>query len=304
MAIRWKFSASRRSAFSLIELLVVIAIIAVLIAILIPAVQRVRASGYRLECANNLHQIGLALHAYHASHRTLPPGVSYQNGKDPYLFMSWNTRLLPFLEQDSLWKQTLAAYEDNPDFLANPPHVGLGTVLAIFDCPADSRTIHDREDLPGIALNYYLGIEGTNQFKKDGVLYLDSKVRLTDIIDGTSSTLMVGERTPSADGAAGWWYAGWGQGKDGSTDSVLGVNEVNVFSPWSGSMGSCPAGPYEFGSGDPKNACDAFHFWSLHPGGGNFLLADGSVHFLHYSAAPIMPALATRNGREPVSLPD
>jgi prepilin-type processing-associated H-X9-DG protein len=124
---------------------------------------------------------------------------------------------------------------------------------------------------------------------------------LTDISDGTSNTLMVGERPPSPDEAAGWWYAGWGQGKEGSADMVLGVQEQYSSQFY---VVDCPPGPYQFGAGSLKNPCDMFHFWSLHPGGTNFLMADGSVHFLHYDAAPLMPALATRNGREIVSLPD
>ncbi|HEV2947513.1 MAG TPA: H-X9-DG-CTERM domain-containing protein [Gemmataceae bacterium] len=69
-------------------------------------------------------------------------------------------------------------------------------------------------------------------------------------------------------------------------------------------QGKCPPGPYEFGPGKVDNQCDVFHYWSLHRGGANFLMVDGSVHFIHYSAAPLMPALATRSGREVVSLPD
>jgi prepilin-type processing-associated H-X9-DG protein len=153
----------------------------------------------------------------------------------------------------------------------------------------------------GIALNSYLGVEGTNQFKKDGILYLDSKIRLTDIVDGTSNTLMVGERPASTDTGAGWWYAGWGQGKDGSADMVLGVREQYTAQFY---MVDCPPGPFEFGPGSLKNPCDTFHFWSLHSGGANFLMADGSVHFLRYEAAPMMPALATRAGREVVAVPD
>src|SRR5437899_9205457 len=92
-----------RAGFTLLELLVVIAIIGVLIALLIPAVQKIRAAADRLQCANNLKQIGLALHNYHSAFRILPPGCSYQGGTDPYPLMSWMTRSLPYLEQESLW---------------------------------------------------------------------------------------------------------------------------------------------------------------------------------------------------------
>jgi prepilin-type processing-associated H-X9-DG protein len=111
---------------------------------------------------------------------------------------------------------------------------------------------------------------------------------------------MVGERPPSSDGAAGWWYGGWGQAKEGSADMVLGVEE-QYASPYY--VVDCPPGPYLFAPGGLNDTCATFHFWSLHPGGANFLFADGSVHFLHYDAAPIMPALASRAGGEAVSLP-
>jgi prepilin-type processing-associated H-X9-DG protein len=79
---------------------------------------------------------------------------------------------------------------------------------------------------------------------------------------------------------------------------LLGVSEKNVLR-----NSFCLPGPYAFASGDLNNQCDMFHFWSLHPGGANFLFADGTVRFLHYSAAPIMPALASRAGGEVVNVP-
>ncbi len=293
-----------RLGFTLIELLVVVGILAVLVALILAGVQRVRAAADRAECANHLKQIGIALHAYHGTHSRLPPGCSYQKGTDSMPHATWMTRILPYLEQQALWDEAVAAFKQNK-FFESPPHYGiLGQVLPVFTCPADPRT---SEPLVFGSLGFevaptaYQGVEGTNQFKHDGVLYLDSKVRFTDVIDGTSNTLMVGERPPSADKAIGWWYAGWGQQKDGSADSVLGINELNTY--W-GTQGSCPPGPYEFGPGKVENQCDVFHYWSLHSGGANFLMVDGSVHFLHYGAAPVMPALATRNGREVVALPD
>jgi prepilin-type processing-associated H-X9-DG protein len=133
------------------------------------------------------------------------------------------------------------------------------------------------------------------------VLFLDSHVRLADITDGTSCTLMAGERPPSADCWYGWWYAGYGQAGTGSADMLLGARERNLGGPY---VSSCPPGPYRFQAGRVENQCDLFHFWSLHPGGAHFLFADGSVRFLAYSAADILPALATRAGGEAVSLPD
>ncbi len=272
-----------------------------LLGLLLSAVQQVRSAAARAQCANNLRQIGTALHGYHDTHDTLPPGVSVRGGKDPYPFMSWHTRLLPFVEQDALWRAAQDAYKQDRFFLDNPPHTGLGTVVAVYNCPADGRTrqaVQFGDSL--IAFTGYLGVEGTNAVRADGVLYLDSRTRFADITDGTSSTLLVGERPPSADLIFGWWYAGHGQSMDGSGDMVLGVREKNTG--WYGR--NCPLGPYQFGPGRVSNQCDAFHFWSLHSGGAHFVFADGSLHFLRYSANALMPALATRSGGEAVADPD
>jgi prepilin-type processing-associated H-X9-DG protein len=126
---------------------------------------------------------------------------------------------------------------------------------------------------------------------KDGVLLRDQAIRLSDITDGTSQTLLAGERPPSANFQFGWWYAGAGQRFTGSADMILGVRERNLLQV---TKGSCPPGTYSFISGRTDDQCDMFHFWSLHSGGANFVFADGSVHFLGYAADSILPALASR----------
>jgi hypothetical protein len=294
-------STVRRTAFTLVELVVVIAITAVLIGLLLPAVQKVRQAAARAGCANNLKQIGLALHHYHDIHLALPPGCSFRAGANSYPYMTWMTRLLPYLEQEPLWQRAFGAYAQ-AQFFEDPPHVLiLGQPLPIFTCPADPRSREPWDfGVFRVAFTDYLGIEGIDLEKRDGLLYLDSRVRLIDITDGTSNTLAVGERPPSPDHNFGWWYAGWGQLKTGSADSVLGVREVCVHPRYR----SCPPGPYSFQPGEVDSLCSAFNFWSFHPGGAHFLVADGSVRFLSYSAAPLLPALATRSGGEIVQLPD
>ncbi len=208
------------------------------------------------------------------------------------------SRLLPFVEQGNLWNQTQAAYQVDTSPWDNPPHVGLSLVMSVYTCPADGRELI-ASYAQGLLVAYtaYLGVSGIDLNTNNGLLYMNSATRFADITDGTSNTIAVGERPPSADLIFGWWYAGAGQPPSytGSCDVVLGVREINT------SYGNCPAGPYQYGPGTISNQCDEFHFWSLHDGGGNFLFADGSVHFLAYgSATPFMPALATTSGGEVV----
>jgi prepilin-type processing-associated H-X9-DG protein len=150
-----------------------------------------------------------------------------------------------------------------------------------------------------IALSSYLGVEGANFIRLDGVLYVDSRVRFADVTDGLSQTAAVGERPPGHDMWHGWWYAGVGQNGTGSVDAVLGVREWNISVDT-----QCPLGPYQFKDGRIDDRCAVFHFWSPHPGGANFLFADGSVRFLSYSADAVLPALASRAGGESVAVPD
>ena len=303
MAIR---RAPYRSAkaFTLVELLVVIAIVGVLLGLTLVAAQRVRATRTRLACANNLRQIGLGLGNYHSARSALPPGMSLQSQtKEPYPHLSWHARILPYIEQEALWLQTVDAYRVQSNFTSSPPHP-FATPVPIFGCPADSRTLE-----PGMArgklraaFTSYLGVSGTRTARRNGVLFRNSAVRLEDISDGTSNTLMVGERPPSADLWEGWWYAGYGCDGTGRADMVLGVQEGSGGCIWS--LTNCPRKAVGFAPGRIENNCDSLHFWSLHVGGANFLFCDGSVRFLSYSADPIMPALATRAGGEVVSVPD
>jgi prepilin-type processing-associated H-X9-DG protein len=215
--------------------------------------------------------------------------------------MSWMTRLLPYLEQEALWQQALHAFT-REKFFVKPPHLPiLGRPMPAFSCPSDSRTLRSSDsDALVVAFTSYLGVAGRDSARYDGLFYLDSRLGFADVPDGLSNTLAVGERPPSGDQRLGWWYAGWGQSKDGSADLLLGVRERNVAVEYR----SCSPGPYHFVRGRVENNCDAFHFWSLHYGGANFLFADGSARFLAYTADPLLPGLATRAGGELVPQPD
>lgn len=295
----------RRPGMSLVELLVVLSLISILLALLVPAVQHARAAADRATCQNNLRQIGLALHMYHDGNGAFPPGMSLMSNQSRYRFLGWGARLTPYLEQEALWRKIEKAFAYDPnssDFYDSPlQNAILGTPLWILSCPSDPRTPGPSLRAYGlVAFTSYLGVEGTNQFSQDGVLYLDSRVRFTDVTDGTGNTLFVGERPPSADLNFGWWYRGWGQQKDGSAEMILGVREWNMTGP----RYTCVPGPYRFTPGRIGNQCDMFHFWSPHGGGAGFLFVDGSLRFLSYSADPLMPALATRAGNDLAALPD
>ncbi len=295
-------SSFSRRGISLLELLIVIAIIAILIGLTLSGVQKARQSAARTRCTNHMRQLGLALHGYHDAKGQLPAGMTLDNERAPEPYLSWLARLLPYVEQEPLWRQTEEAFLIEKNFLS-PVHAARGHVVSIFLCPADSRITspasQDRTNHP-VAYTSYLGVEGVNAGLNNGLLYVDSKHKFSDVVDGTSSTLLIGERPPSANLDLGWWYAGWGQRQNGDAEFLLGAR-TRCYNRY---RDVCDEGPYHFTPGTFKNPCDAFHFWSPHAGGANFAFADGSVKFLRYSADEIMPALATRAGGEAVTLPE
>jgi prepilin-type N-terminal cleavage/methylation domain-containing protein/prepilin-type processing-associated H-X9-DG protein len=289
-----------RRGFTLIELLVVTAIIGVLVGITLPAVQMVREAARRTQCINNLKQVSTAIHNFESARGHLPTGIN-PFGSVPHRSMTFLVPLLPYIEQQQVWDQSLSDYSLDPSpFLS---HLGMRTVIPTYQCPSDpeSGKVHWTHQSRIVTTTSYLGVNGTNYTTRDGVFFLNSKTRMRDITDGASNTLMIGERPPSADLWYGWWYAGFGRDGSGSPDMLLGVRELNPPVPGVITyLESCPPGPYDYTKGRSGEMCSTLHFWSYHPGGANFALCDGSIRLIPYTANDILPALATRAGNEVV----
>ncbi len=292
-----------RAGFTLIELLVAIAIIAVLVGLLLPAVQKVREAAQRAKCTNNLKQLAQALHQYHDAEGRFPQAYNeYWNfaepldqptAPDPRPRQSWASLVLPYIEQQNL--------------LATGQGQAQRAPIGLFSCPSDGRTSGPS---PGgnfkflgdqFGLTSYLAVEGSRYERgpstthmslefggpRDGILVRSGATRFADVTDGTSGTLLLGERPPSTAPNLDWGWWAWS-----AYDSTLAVTETRGML-----RTGCPL-PAGYRPGKLDDPCAAHHFWSTHPGGGMWAFADGSVRFVGYAAAPIMPALATRHGGE------
>jgi prepilin-type N-terminal cleavage/methylation domain-containing protein/prepilin-type processing-associated H-X9-DG protein len=290
-----------RPGFTLIELLVVIAIIAVLIGLLVPAVQKVREAGNRMACSNNLKQIALACHNYHDAHKTLPVG-----GWD-WGWGTWQVGVLPYVEEENafrLYRNYLG--KDNP---GGPPVYSdpvnrpvTGKRFAVFTCPSDTP---NATPVWGITShNYAVNYGNTTANRASpyrGVVFGGAPfgyrlvVRLTDITDGTSNTLLAAEvvQGQGMDVRGFTWdgvYAGF--------ETYLGPNssQPDVV----GSGGFCQ---YPFLNNPPcvRGPADIYAARSRHPGGVQVALCDGSVRFVEDSISlATWRALSTSRGGETV----
>ena len=289
------FKSSSRKGFSLVESLVAIGVISILAALLLPAIQHAREAARRVRCQNNMKQVALGLQLHHDQFGALPPGTEVH----PEVARSWPSKILSFIEQPAIATAVERAYESPTTVFREGPPVSIS--IPTFVCSSDPRTKQSPvvpEYNFRIGLLSYLGCSGTNLNSQDGLMYGNSRITMSEVIDGTSSTILLGERPPSADLRLGWWLLGVGQDGMGSLDSHMGTREVNERN------GSCPLIGKGISRGDIYDPCSTFQFWSPHGDGANFAFADGSVRMLNPMDEAVFQALGTRDGREVISADD
>ncbi len=299
-----------RPAFSLIELLVVIAIIAILIGLLLPAVQQARSSAQRTTCVNNLKQIGLALHNFHDTYGHLPPGyTATAPSGDPNFATApgwgWAAHVLPYLDQAPVYAQLRTAIDTNLSITDPSVAAAIQARIPQYICPADvvpdgpfpvyslagntSYPLVHSEGAPGTVLagpSSYAACCGRDEDSDadgvtgSGVFYCNSQTRLVDIHDGTSNTILVNERAWSnANGVWAGAIPGCATVAGGLNPSLAvisgGYPNSPIFAPPMLVQGHVhlvnPILDADLGLDDIS---------SRHPNGANILLADGSVHFV------------------------
>jgi prepilin-type N-terminal cleavage/methylation domain-containing protein/prepilin-type processing-associated H-X9-DG protein len=318
-----------RRGFTLIELLVVIAIIAILIGLLVPAVQKVREAAARMQCSNNLKQLALASHGYHDVHKRLPSGLnlpisaasgalfptnvlvkSGKVGQPPVAgqFISWPEALMPHYEQQTVYNQLNLTQREYAN--CNGPNSIGASIISILLCPSDPIPNNNVSTYVTGGVTYYFGMNsygacaGTvawyyTSMTCDGIYFYNSRVRMTDITDGTSNTLAFGERWHwdpafTAIGTLGGWA--WSN-SNSAEDYLLSTNVPINYTLAPGTVIGPPSYP------DDNRTCA---FGSAHSGGANFSFGDGSVRFLTLTSngdLPLLQALGTRAGGEPISAP-
>ena len=261
-----------RPAFTLIELLVVIAIIAVLIALLLPAVQMAREGARRVQCKNNLMQIILAVQNYEAAHEVLPPGVVNRDGpiqSEPKGYhVSWIVQLLPYLDQGNVQRHI----NFSVDVYDAANQTARQQILEVMLCPSDPAYFSNagiRQQ--NVGLSNYAGChhEAESSIAADnhGVFFLNSSVRLDKIEDGPSNTIFIGEKIRTRG------ELGWASGTRGTLR--------NTGTPINGDREEFRLGPpYPAGQEPAADPTHVGGFSSYHTQGASFAFGDGSIRFL------------------------
>jgi prepilin-type N-terminal cleavage/methylation domain-containing protein/prepilin-type processing-associated H-X9-DG protein len=311
-------SGRRRSAFTLIELLVVIAIIGVLIALLLPAVQKVREAANRMKCTNNIKQITLAFHTYHDVYgqfpppckQTVPPNAAFvADGRDPWWGATWAILIMPYIEQNNLYvKYDMSAGQFSAK---NTPVVSM--ILNNFACPSDSPpdTFSNANNLVFVmARGSYGTNNGAGRGRNNNVFNKSYRrglgharqqwgARIADVLDGTSNTIAASELihgiAKNDDSFGAWGYAG--------ATSITPYNDVagnnyaanaiptapNIQTPncnakLNGCKSYTPHCDNNKTGVDPIWGCEDSDFAtgarSRHPGGVNVGMVDGGVRFV------------------------
>ncbi|HZV05639.1 MAG TPA: DUF1559 domain-containing protein [Gemmataceae bacterium] len=306
-----------RRGFTLIELLVVIAIIGVLIGLLLPAVQKVREAAARIQCKNNLKQIGLALHCYHDRMNGFPPAyfsnlLPGTQPSDPDGDCTWNEKgpgwgwgafLLNDLEQNNLYRQIRFDLD-----IKDPANAAARTMtLKVYICPSEPHsdpfmTVDaNGNSLVMLAHSSYIGMNGapngvtSDAFDNNGAFIRNTRLQMKDITDGLSNTLFIGERCTNMSNTT---WVGAVQGsvvpdlryKD-TADQMANAEGDAALVLAHGSTTHLPNNPV---------VTDADATASFHTNGVNFLFGDGSVQSINSGIDPnVYQALCTRNGGEP-----
>ena len=303
----------QRKGFTLVELLVVIAIIGVLVALLLPAVQAAREAARRMQCQNNLKQIGLGLHNYHDTFNRFPPGQwnNFYSNDAPWIRGCWVQPTLPYLEQKNLYEVYEGSLKTNGNWALLCPNKD--TIIRTLICPSDGNSPKTRTrdtntvngvagTMQGLHTNYVVCSGSTayvsGGLSLNGMFYTKSFLRMADVVDGTSNTLMASEicvvpDTGTANDLRGRYCNSW-EGNSWFTTLNPPNTSVRDTQVYQGiSLKQAPQTTIA------NNGTQALYARSYHPAGVSAILGDGSVRFVSNSInAAVFKSLGTRNGGE------
>ncbi|WP_197169223.1 DUF1559 domain-containing protein [Novipirellula galeiformis] len=315
----------RVKGFTLVELLVVIAIIGVLVGLLLPAVQAAREAARRMQCSNHLKQIGLALHNYHDTHRSFPPGGivaekvtkglgdTWCNSGAATQGAPWTVLILPFMEEGARYDQYDFDLPLSASFTSQVPSSSPNRPLwydsnGNYQCPSDPASGGDVNNL-----NYF-GVQGggsssnvncfggnSNVFFVNGILYANSRSKFRDITDGTTNTFLVGETKYhlTEAGTNSTFYFSWASSIRLGSGGTM-PHPATLAGSYESINSRIPTGSKPVGSTDSRTGYSRL-FGSYHPGGCHMLMGDASVNFISESMdLDLYRQLGIRNDALPI----